>query len=60
MVLEFLTAKDVMSLTGLARNQSYKLISDIKSEYDLKTKITKEHLIRYLRLESKDVPKNTD
>lgn len=59
MQLQFLTAKDVMSLTSTSKSHAYRLISDIKEEYNLKTKITKEHLLKYLNLhtlETKDVP----
>lgn len=60
--LQFLTAKDVMQLTGSSESYANQLIKDIKSEYKLKTRITKAHLLLYLNLhevQSKDVPKNT-
>jgi hypothetical protein len=50
MNLKFLTAKDVSILTSSSISYSNLLINDIKKEYNLKTKITHQHLMNYLHL----------
>lgn len=50
MNLQIITIKDIENELKVGRTYAQKIYSDLKEEYKLKTKPTKQHLIKYLRL----------
>lgn len=48
--LTILTYKDVARELNISTRSASRIILDIKQEYGIKTKVTKQHLIQYLKL----------
>lgn len=51
MKLQIMTIKDIQAELGVSFSYARTINANIKNEYNLATKITKEHLIRYFKLD---------
>ena len=48
--LQFVSAKDIMRETGCSEKTAYKLLKDIKEQYEIHAKVTMAHLIDYFKI----------